>query len=100
MSKSGNGNGNLVISRSLDEKILINNGEIIIHVIEIRPGKVRLAISAPKTIPVHREEVQEAIARGVSKSLRVQPKRDSARLNSFAVPIESAGIPEEQLPVS
>lgn len=98
MSKSGN--GNLVISRSLDQKILINNGEIIVHVIEIRPGKVRLAISAPKTMPVHREEVQEAIARGIPKSVCLQPKCDPARLHSFAVPPESPGIPEEQLPVS
>ena len=53
----------LVLSRKKDEKIIINNGEIVITVVEIRDGKVRLGIEAPKEIPVHREEVFEAIKR-------------------------------------
>ena len=53
----------LVLSRKKDGKIVINNGEIIITVVEIRDGKVRLGIEAPKEIPVHREEVFKAIKR-------------------------------------
>lgn len=52
----------LVLSRQRDESIMI--GETIkITVVEIRGDKVRLGISAPTQIPVHRQEVYEAIVR-------------------------------------
>ena len=34
-----------------------------ITVVEIRPGKVRLGVQAPRDVPVHRLEVAEAIAK-------------------------------------
>jgi carbon storage regulator len=50
----------LVLSRKKNESIVINN-DVIITVVEIRGDKVRLGIVAPKDVPVHREEVYEAI---------------------------------------
>jgi carbon storage regulator len=50
----------LVLSRKKNESIVINN-DIIVTVVEIRGDKVRLGIVAPKEVPVHREEVYEAI---------------------------------------
>ncbi len=50
----------LVLSRKKNESVVINNN-IVITVIEIRGDKVRLGIVAPKDVPVHREEVYEAI---------------------------------------
>ena len=50
----------LVLSRKKNESIVIAN-DIIITVIEVRGDKVRLGIVAPKDVPVHREEVYEAI---------------------------------------
>jgi carbon storage regulator len=50
----------LVLSRKKNESIVINN-DIIITVVEIRGDKVRLGIVAPKEVPVHRQEVYEAI---------------------------------------
>ncbi len=50
----------LVLSRKKDESIVVNN-DIVITVVEIRGDKVRLGIVAPKEVPVHREEVFEAI---------------------------------------
>src|SRR5688500_9401492 len=50
----------LVLSRKKNESIVINN-DIIITVVEIRGDKVRLGIVAPKDVPVHRQEVYEAI---------------------------------------
>ena len=50
----------LVLSRKKNESIVINN-DITITVIEIRGDKVRLGIVAPKEVPVHRQEVYEAI---------------------------------------
>lgn len=50
----------LVLSRQLDEKIIIGES-IVITVVEIRRGLVRLGIDAPRDVPVHREEVYNAI---------------------------------------
>ncbi len=50
----------LVLSRKKNESIIINN-DITVTVVEIRGDKVRLGIVAPKEVPVHRQEVFEAI---------------------------------------
>ena len=54
----------LVLSRKKNESIIIND-DITIVVVEIRGDKVRLGIEAPKEVPVHRNEVYEAIRRNV-----------------------------------
>ncbi len=43
-----------------NESIVINN-DVVITVVEIRGDKVRLGIVAPKDVPVHRQEVYDAI---------------------------------------
>jgi len=50
----------LVLSRKANESIVINN-DITLTVVEIRGDKVRLGIVSPKDVPVHRQEVFEAI---------------------------------------
>jgi carbon storage regulator len=50
----------LVLSRQRDETIMIGD-EIEITVVDIRGDKVRLGITAPTRIAVHRKEVYEAI---------------------------------------
>lgn len=52
----------LVLSRHQDEVIMIGD-DIRITVVDIRGDKTRLGIDAPKDIPVHRQEVYEAIKR-------------------------------------
>jgi carbon storage regulator len=52
----------LVLSRKKNESIIIND-DITIVVVEIRGDKVRLGVEAPKEVPVHRNEVYEAIRR-------------------------------------
>ena len=52
----------LVLSRKKNESIVIGDN-ITIVIAEIRGDKVRVAIDAPKEIPVHRSEVFEAIKR-------------------------------------
>ena len=56
----------LVLNRRKGQKILIRD-DITITVVEIRSDLVRLGIDAPREIPVHREEVFEAIKRGSSR---------------------------------
>jgi len=50
----------LILSRKAGEKIVIGDG-ITIEVVDVRSDRVRLGISAPKDVPVHREEVYQAI---------------------------------------
>ena len=52
----------LVLSRKKDEKIIIGDS-ISIMVVDIRGDKVRLGIDAPRDVPVHRQEVYDAIKR-------------------------------------
>ena len=60
----------LVLSRQRDETIMIGD-EIEITVVDIRGDKVRLGISAPTQIAVHRKEVYEAIRRENEQAARV-----------------------------
>jgi carbon storage regulator len=46
----------LVLSRKLNEKIVIDGG-IVITVVKIDGNQVRLGIEAPGHIPVYREEI-------------------------------------------
>jgi carbon storage regulator len=57
----------LVLSRQRDESIIIGDN-IVITVVDIRGDKVRLGIQAPTEIPVHRQEVYEAIQRETQRT--------------------------------
>ena len=50
----------LVLSRQRDESIIIGD-DVVVSIVDIRGDKVRLGIKAPAEIPVHRQEVYEAI---------------------------------------
>ena len=50
----------LVLSRQKDQTIMIGDN-IEITVVDVRGDKVRLGITAPSSIPVHRKEVYDAI---------------------------------------
>lgn len=57
----------LVLSRKRDESIVID-GNIVITIVDIRGDKVRLGIEAPSTVPVHRQEVYDAVQRENSRA--------------------------------
>ena len=63
----------LVLSRNRDESIMIGDN-IVVTVVDVRGDKVRLGIQAPKEIPVHRQEVYDAIARENHSASTVQPQ--------------------------
>jgi carbon storage regulator len=52
----------LVLSRQKDESIMIGD-DVEITIVDVRGDKVRLGITAPKNISVHRREVFDAIKR-------------------------------------
>ena len=63
----------LVLSRQRDESIMIgDNVEIII--VDVRGDKVRLGITAPKEIPVHRREIYDTIQR--EKGQKKKPQKE------------------------
>ena len=52
----------LVLTRRANQSIIIGN-DIIVTVLEIRGDQVRLGITAPRSVSVHREEVYAEIQR-------------------------------------
>jgi carbon storage regulator len=50
----------LVLSRKKNEAIVLGDG-VTLTVVEIRGDKVRLGVVCPKEVPVHRQEVYDAI---------------------------------------
>jgi carbon storage regulator len=74
----------LVLSRQRDESIMIGDN-IVITIVDIRGDKVRLGINAPTEIPVHRQEVYEAIQRENLRAAQLEPK-DTRALGSTPPP--------------
>jgi carbon storage regulator len=60
----------LVLSRQRDETIMIGD-DVEITVVDIRGDKVRLGITAPTRIAVHRKEVYEAIKAENQRASRI-----------------------------
>ena len=52
----------LVLSRKPNESIVIGD-DIEVKIVEVKGDYVKLGITAPKHIPVHRKEIYEAIQR-------------------------------------
>ena len=91
----------LVLSRQKDESIMIgDNVEIII--VDVRGDKVRLGITAPKEIPVHRREIFDAIQREKNEKKESQerpekePKADKELKKDQKEPKEAEEQPQTQ----
>jgi len=67
----------LVLSRQRDESIMIGD-DVEIIIVDVRGDKVRLGITAPKSIPVHRREIYDAIQREKTdkKEPQKQPEKE------------------------
>jgi carbon storage regulator len=63
----------LVLSRQRNQSIIIGD-DIVITIVDIRGDKVRLGIQAPEIVPVHRQEVYEAIRRERALGTAQAPK--------------------------
>lgn len=64
----------LVLTRQKDESVMIGDG-VEITIVDIRGDKVRLGITAPKEISVHRKEVYEAIQREIQFQRKEKKKK-------------------------
>ena len=50
----------LIITRRPGEKVMLGD-DVVIEVIEVSGSSVRIDIAAPKSVPVYREEIWEAV---------------------------------------
>jgi carbon storage regulator len=50
----------LIITRKPGEKIMLGD-DVVIHVMEIVGNSVRVGVQAPRSLPVYREEIWEAV---------------------------------------
>jgi carbon storage regulator len=82
----------LVLSRQRDESIMIGD-TIVVTIVDIRGDKVRLGINAPAEIPVHRQEVYEAIQRENLRAAQLQPgdAQDLGKLAGRGQPSQRPG---------
>lgn len=88
----------LVLSRQRDETIMIGD-EIEITVVDIRGDKVRLGITAPTRISVHRKEVYEAIKRENEQAAQMQTRLERSELDALK-PLISPGPPRTRVSAS
>lgn len=58
----------LVLSRKKGESIVIGDN-IVLTIVEVRGDKIRLGIEAPREVPVHRQEIRDAIMKGSQEEL-------------------------------
>jgi carbon storage regulator len=95
----------LILSRKLNESIVID-GRIIVKVLRIDRDTVKLGIQAPSELPVHRQEIFDAIQRNKQQaSLPASPgsqnagtgtipKSPAAQVTPIAPPTRSGGNQE------
>ncbi|MFQ5412880.1 MAG: carbon storage regulator CsrA [Phycisphaerae bacterium] len=84
----------LVLSRQRDQTIMIGD-EVEITVVDIRGDKVRLGISAPRHIQVHRKEVYDAIRRENEEAAKLKPDDLPNAAGPDAAPHPPNGIGNE-----
>jgi carbon storage regulator len=65
----------LVLSRQRDESIMIGD-DVEITIVDVRGDKVRLGITAPKQIPVHRREIYDAIQREKAEAKKAEQESE------------------------
>jgi carbon storage regulator len=68
----------LVLSRQRDESIMIGD-DVEITIVDVRGDKVRLGITAPKNIPVHRREIYDAIQREKAQKAASADAQDTSQ---------------------
>lgn len=68
----------LILTRKTNESLIIGD-DIEIKVIKIEDGKVRLGISAPKNIDVHRKEIYDMIVDENKKASTIDVKYEELK---------------------
>lgn len=77
----------LVLSRQRDETIMIGD-DVEITIVDIRGDKVRLGITAPTRIAVHRKEVYEAIKQENQRAAKI----NGSEVDSLGQAVGTPGV--------
>jgi len=87
----------LVLSRQRDESIMIGD-DVEVTIVDVRGDKVRLGITAPKSIPVHRREIYDAIQREKAEAKKAdeQPQKAAQRQPEKSAQQRAEKEPQEQ----
>jgi cytosine deaminase len=99
----------LVLSRTRDQTVIIGD-DVEVTVVDVRGEKVRLGITAPRSVPVHRKEIYDSIHKETKAAAQITPTDvgNLANLKPAAAPdpfmlaaIEEAkvGLAEGGLPI-
>lgn len=72
----------LILSRKLNESIVID-GKIIVKILRIDRDTVKLGIQAPSELPVHRQEIFDAIQRNKVPQSSAPPSSQNAGTGSI-----------------
>ncbi|MDB6030012.1 MAG: carbon storage regulator [Verrucomicrobiales bacterium] len=78
----------LILSRKLNESIIID-GNIVVKVLRIDKDTVKLGIQAPSELPVHREEIFQAIQK--NKQLGINGSHAQRPSGESSVPPKASG---------
>lgn len=73
----------LVLSRHKDETIMIGDS-IEITIVDIKGDTVRVGISAPREVSVHRKEIYEAIQKEMIEAAKQQAIPDKKAIGDIA----------------
>jgi carbon storage regulator len=75
----------LILTRRTGETVMIGN-EVTLTVLGVKGNQVRIGINAPKSVPVHREEIYERIKRELQGDVNgnVQDEQTTAKKPEFA----------------
>ena len=79
----------LILTRRTGETVMIGN-EVTLTVLGVKGNQVRIGINAPKSVPVHREEIYERIKRELAGDVNgnvngsVQDEQTTAKKPEFA----------------
>jgi len=84
----------LVLTRHVHQSIVIGQ-DVVVTVLEVRGDQVRLGITAPKDIQVHREEVFAALNAANRDNARPQPQLDL--VEGHRVPDKAEGVDRAEI---
>jgi carbon storage regulator len=73
----------LIVTRRSGEKIMLGD-DIVVHIMEIVGNSVRVGIQAPRSVPVYREEIWNAV-------------RDENRAAVESAPVKLPGVSEQEV---
>ena len=70
----------LVLSRKRDESIIIGD-DVVITVVDIKGEQVKIGVTAPQTVSIHRKEVYEAIQEENKQASKIKAQNLSGLVN-------------------